>query len=54
MTATYSNEEPPLSALLPLFPERAASLSVVKQGMGVIKTITDYLNPARASTGYCC
>ena len=34
-----------LSTLLPLFPEKAASLSMVKHDMGVIKSVTDYLNP---------
>ena len=33
-----------LSSLLPLFPEKAASLSMVRHGMGVIKSVTDYLD----------
>ena len=34
-----------MSTLSPLFPEKATSLSMVKHSMGVIKSVTDYLNP---------
>ena len=38
---------PALNALLPLFPEKAATITMVKHGMDILKQITNYLNPGQ-------
>ena len=38
---------PSISAILPLFYEKAASISMVKHGLDIIKMVTQYLNPGQ-------
>lgn len=40
-------ELPVISGLLPLFHEKAASISMVKHGMDVLRQVTEYLNPGQ-------
>ncbi len=44
---TNALDYPALIALLPLFHEKAATLSMVKHGMNVLKSITAHLNPGQ-------
>ena len=44
---TNALDYPALIALLPLFHEKAATLSMVKHGMDVLKSITAHLNPGQ-------
>lgn len=42
-----SKESPAISSLLPMFNEKAASVSMVKHGMDVLCNLTSYLNPGQ-------
>jgi hypothetical protein len=42
-----SSDDPAITALLPLFAEKAGSPAMVKHGMNIIKTITNYVNPGQ-------
>ena len=44
---------PGLGALLPLFHEKAATFSMVKHGIDVLKRITEYLNPGQVPVLAC-
>lgn len=43
----HVKKEPAISGLLPLFYEKAASISMVKHGMDVLRKTTEYLNPGQ-------
>lgn len=40
-------DPPALTALLPLFPEKAATIAMVKHGMDTLREIMSYLNPGQ-------
>jgi len=49
MQQTQSDPVDPISviALLPLFPEKSATIAMVKHGMEYLRRITNYLNPGQ-------
>ncbi len=45
--ASVPHDPPVVNSLLPLFYEKAATLSMIKHGMNIQQQITDYLNPGQ-------